>query len=165
MPLLEAESVRIAEGSRKLCLSWSGGTEPYRIRIILIETRTRILDANPAEGARWCSNEIDWKQGVYWLELTAGEATFHNGFFVVGQSEVPHLPPESLEGLSPNLQKTLEAAWLSSRGQGKWLWEAYIRIVPLCDTYRPAHDLCAALEAGQPPINPPAVTEEIQTKP
>ena len=153
-PLLAARPTRLVEGKRKLCLAWSGGNQPYRIRIVNSANQARVLDADLKSGPTWCSQEIDLKQGVYLLSLTSADSAFDSGFFVVGEKEAPVIPDLGT-GLDLELRTTIEAAWLSSQGNGVWLWEAYSRVVPLCDTYRPAQALCRSLENGNRPASAP----------
>lgn len=160
IPLLATQPARLVEGKRKICLAWTGGSEPFRLRIVNGATQTRLLDADRQSGQSWCSQQIDLKQGLYHLFLAGGDYDYEADFLVVGEKEVPAMPPAALTGLDSQLQQTLEAAWLSAQGDGIWQWEAYSRVVPLCDTDRAAEALCQSLERGERPTIVPDFGEK-----
>ena len=150
VPLLATPHQRLLEGHRKICLAWTGGSEPYRLRIVNKVTQRRLLDAERQSGQSWCSEELELVQGIYQLRLSGGDSVFESDFLVVGEAEVPQIPRDDLAGLSTELQRTVSAAWLSGKDRGVWQWESYSSVVPLCDTYRPAEALCRSQERGAP---------------
>lgn len=155
--LFEAQQVRVAAGRRNLYFAWDGGSSPYAITLYRQGVEEAIARVKDAEGPRLQIPLVDLVPGDYSIEiLDSKNQRWKRSFGVVSASDLPAGPPQLAKTNLPyQTRETLIAGWLAGQDEGKWMWEAYMRVSDLPADYAPAATLRNALENGSAPEPPP----------
>ncbi len=156
MPLLEnvTSPAHLVAGERPLHLQWYGGQPSYTVHIkqrrkflltqnsftTVIETEKMAFNVRPNK---------PYQSYRVIVRSNAENQMFTGGFRVV--TAAPELTkPTALETtkLPADFLKTVQAAWLATQEEGKWIFEAYQQAAELPE-YRPAILLKEVLARGK----------------
>ena len=155
IPLLEGPRI-LAAVKRPFCLSWQGGSPPYRIRLYHQYERKPFIEREPVKENSLKIEDLALSPGNYSLKINDAEGRkLQAKFTVVDPNEVPQMPyQEELRqrDWSEAAKITLHATWLAAQNDGKWIFESYQRVAGFADEYHPAFLLRNALAGGQRPV-------------
>lgn len=128
IPLLRGKQELVA-GQRDLEIAWSGGTAPYRVRI-LRRDGSEVRSEPSLAGELTSFRQVDLLPGAYSLEISDSDGQIHNASFsAVAAENAPAMPPlDGYQELSGSAQVVVRAMWLADQDDGQWLWEAYLRL-------------------------------------
>jgi hypothetical protein len=127
LPLI-VDDTTLIEGKRAVALAWQGGTAPYEVRIVRMDTQLpaavfRQVGVNRVVGT------VELTQGVYELVVTDSVGiSWQEKVVEVVKGKLPD-PPVELKALPVNVQRTMQSIWLAGIEQGKWALEAYTILV------------------------------------
>jgi len=116
--------------TRQLYLSWSGGTPPFRLRLVS-QTDGKDIIALVGIGERHVlAPRRELAEGNYLLEISdAADNVFEDLLRAVPAANLPVFPePAGLAGLDPNTARIIEAGWLGTTENGRWVIEAIQRL-------------------------------------
>ncbi len=137
VPVLTAERSLLAQGQRRLFVSWRGGASPFSA--VLSDAVSGQVLAR-ADGVRThCHAQLPAATIVpgarYRLAIIDGNGVREEDGDLYGAARMPLAPPELQEGAAPGVARALYfATWLSLLGSGEWTFEAEQQVVALsCD--------------------------------
>ena len=155
IPLLEGPMM-LAAVKRPFCLSWQGGSPPYRIRLYHQYERKPFIEREPVKENSLKIDNLALSQGNYSLKINDAEGRkLQAKFTVVDPNELPRMPHQEELGqrdLAEAAKITLHATWLAAQNDGKWIFESYQRVAGIADKYHPARMLRNELAAGKRPV-------------
>jgi hypothetical protein len=126
IPLLAAPQ-EIASGARVLAVSWRGGVGPFQLQV-LKDGGGRVAGAQDLGVREARLGPVGLTPGEYALRIEDRQGTVRQSrFTVVLPESVPKAPP-AFRQLGGAAQELLEAVWLAGRPEGRWSWEAYLRL-------------------------------------
>jgi hypothetical protein len=151
IPLLKLPNGRVAATHQQLHFAWLGGHPPYALH--LQNPRDESVNFGwTAVKARFTA-PVALPVGNYEIRITDETGQSAQGRFRITGEPLPR-DPEEPAGMDRELQDIYEAAWLASRGDGEWLFEAYQEACEHSSAYPPGRLLLQMLEAGQRPAPP-----------
>ncbi|GEM_PF-2555062 len=139
IPLLSEDNSKLLEGKRKIYLAWSGGQEPYQVRIFERKTGKHILpDKNIS--VRAIGHEYNLTEGEYQIKVRDANYNSVEGRFKVipkrdlrsNIADGVRKIQESPVLINENSKQTLLATWFASQGR-EWGFEAYQQIAEMTD--------------------------------
>ena len=153
VPLLGLAPV-LAAGRRDIDVVWEGGVAPFMVRLVQDGGGT-VAELGPLAERRAALGRVSLVPGDYGLRIDDARGTVRmTRVSVVAASAVPAPPAELRDAaLSGIAREVLESVWLAGRGDGRWSWEAYLRLGALGDDIT-ARRLRAELAAGRLPPAP-----------
>lgn len=149
IPLLPAGAT-IAAGRRAIDLAWTGGRPPFTVRLVR-DRRGEVAVATGLNSRRASLGVVEVAPGLHAVQVrdSAGVSRLAR-FLVVPPDSVPSFPGAGTAGWSGGSRLLLEAVWLAGIGDGRWSWEAWLRLDRLGEDETAAR-VRAELEAGRLP--------------
>lgn len=151
IPLLDPVPA-LGAGRRSLELAWRGGAPPFVVRLVQVDRRR---EAGRLQEIRDSTAEfpaLDLEPGEWLVEvIDSGQRTIQRGFRVVPAGDVPVPPDSALHGWSGLARQVLANVWLAGREDGRWAWEAWLRLAPAARTDPIAVRIRAELAEGRVP--------------
>jgi hypothetical protein len=151
IPLLDPLPT-LGAGRRSLELAWRGGAPPFGVRLVQVDRRR---EAGRLHGIRDSTAKLpalDLEPGEWLVEvIDSSQRTIQRGFRVVPAGEVPVPPDSALQGWSGLARQVLANVWLAGREDGRWAWEAWLRLAPAARTDPTAVRIRAELAEGRVP--------------
>jgi hypothetical protein len=149
-PLL-GSAAELGAGNRVLSVAWVGGKPPFAVRVVK-DGSGEIAGVSGVAGQSALLGRLALTPGDYGLRIEDAGATVRLvRFRVVPAGQLPRVPQEYLAPeLSGGTRTLIGALWLAGQGDGRWAWEAYLRLGTLRDDVV-AERLRAELAAGRLP--------------
>jgi hypothetical protein len=156
LPPLRDIPDRLQAGVRPLFLAWHGGHAPYRVSLVRAGVNGFILSVDNVRELRLRSEPLSLSPGSHILTVEdANGRQARAKLLVVSNDELPAAPDElTRSGLAPAARVTLFAAWLASREDQRWVFEAYQQASAVATTGSAAELLRNSLERGERPHPP-----------
>lgn len=155
--LLERRETPVAVSRQPLFLAWEGGLAPYNVLLRRFDDGAVMTSVD-----RLTYNRVRIDRGLDSpgrYEVTIGDSqgrSLRARLIAVPSQQVPVAPGElRRDTLQGPARRTLAAAWLSGREEGRWAFEAYQEVMMIGDEYRPAILLREQLERGEGPTGAP----------
>ncbi len=156
LPILQLWSGRIEAGTRQLHIAWRGGQGPFQITLRSATVASPLITQDGVVENYATFDETNLQPGTYQVRVSDSLTRHGEGTFtVVNSSDIPPLPTELQqyqEGNPP--RRLLEAGWLATQEGGKFVFEAYQRVVSLALMNPEANHMKERLETGWRPRLP-----------
>jgi hypothetical protein len=152
LPLFVHKRPVVAAGDRPFAVAWSGGTAPFRLRLVGEDDGAVAVTAEGlSESRRLPPRAVALAAGRYRLEVTdANGKTASVRFTAVDPAELPQPPGElQFDRLPTEMRTTATAAWLAGAEGGRWTLAALSLLATVADDYSPAEALRLALTVGE----------------
>lgn len=153
VPLL-GTSQELGAGNRDLEVAWQGGESPFSVQVVN-EGSGQITTVTGVNKHAVSLGRVELVPGEYGLRIEDSRGTVRQiRFTVVPRTMLPS-PPTTYRSdkLSGGAQLLLTSAWLAGKTEGRWTWEAFLRLSTLRGD-RTAERMRAELTAGRlPPGN------------
>lgn len=150
LPLLDWDS-KIAAGSRTLSIPWGGGEGPFEIRLTMNgNDKNPLAYASNVSARSIIFKGVSLRPGKYTVTVSGKRGDSVRGFFqVINSKEIPQMPQSmTKENVGGYPLELLYAWWLSSSGNGEFVFEAYQQIASLDDSKKEISRLKAFFEQG-----------------
>jgi len=138
MPLAPFGKSRLISGDRLFYLSWEGGTPPFQVDLAS-EKNGQIFVINSLDSRNISAVPVLLEEGRYRLVVRDSTQELATNLEVVSAVVQPsgHNVLDRVV-LPEEVESTLRAAWLASHESREWMLEAYQKVSPLAEFYRPA---------------------------
>lgn len=116
--------------TRSLYLSWSGGTPPFRLRLVRQADGKEVMAFAGIGERHVLAPRREFADGDYLLEISdAADNVFEDLLRAVPAANLPAFPEAAgLTGLDPHTARIIEASWLGTTENGRWVIEAMQRL-------------------------------------
>lgn len=142
---LDNGAARIAAGKRHLAVGWRGGTPQYTVRFYADNRSTPLLTESRIQGSQLVirSRRVRLSPGDYLIRIIDGRGKKVEGrFTAVDAPRIPDPPADLAPAwVSREAKQVIAAYWLAGQENGRWAYEAYLRVATLSASYGPAKDL------------------------
>lgn len=156
LPILQLWSSQIEAGTRPLYITWRGGQGPFQISLWRATTSSPLITHDSLVENYATLEETNLNPGTYQIQVR--DSLNHQGtgtFTVVSSSDLPPLPTELQQYQEEHPpRRLLEAGWLATQEGGKFVFEAYQRVVSLALMNPEANQMKERLETGWRPRLP-----------
>jgi len=131
-------------------LAWTGGRPPFTVRLVR-DGKGEVAAAAGLNTRRASLGEVDIQPGLHAVHVrdSAGVSRLAR-VLVVPPDSVPSLQGAGTAGLSGGSRLLLESVSLAGMGDGRWSWEAWLRLGRLGEDETAAR-VRAELEGGRLP--------------
>lgn len=152
-PLLMHEPLLMVGPRSDICLAWAGGLAPYRIQLRHIEHKSEFVEIDSISETKQCLEAELLPGQNYILSIHSAEKyIFETDLKIIGIEQLPATPSVSFSTkISPEMEATLYASWLSAQQNNRWLFESYQLLSSFKDQYRPAALVMQSLSEGRAP--------------
>lgn len=149
VPYLSKRFMLLA-GKRPLYLSWSGGTAPYRVKLIRLSDMKDVFDVGEIRERSTITPTSELVEGEYLLEIIdATQTAYEESIRVVAPTRQPAFPdPQALAQLPENSARLVKASWLGSTENGRWVIEAMQQLHALAVSTPTAASVLQRVEQG-----------------
>lgn len=156
LPPFDGTPGRLQAGTRPLFVAWKGGKPPYRVTLGRDGADALLVSLTGLSEPRVRTHNVVLASGTYVLVVEGAEGGQDRArVIVVPPGQVPVAPDELVRSeIAPAVRSTLFAAWLASRDDGVWVYEAYQQASMVATPGSPADLLRNALERGERPTGP-----------
>ena len=147
-------AAELGAGNRMVEVAWQGGKPPFAVQVVK-DGSGEIGGVTGVAGQSASLGRLVLTPGEYGVRIEDSRRTVRLvRFRVVPPGQLPKVPQEYLAPeLSGGTRTLIGALWLAGQGDGRWAWEAYLRLGTLPDDVV-ADKLRAELAAGRlPPAN------------
>lgn len=147
-------AAELGAGNRVVEVAWVGGKPPFGVQIVK-DGAGEIAGVTGVAAQSALLGRFPLTPGEYGLRIEDSRRTVRLvRFRVVPAGQLPRVPPEYLAPeLSGGTRTLIGALWLAGQGDGRWAWEAYLRLGTLRDD-AVAERMRAELATGRlPPAN------------
>lgn len=131
VPLLGA-APEVGADNRQLEVAWAGGKPPFTVQLVK-DGVGAVRGVAEVAGQSASLGKFALIPGEYGLRIADARGTSRlTRFRVVEVKDLPSPPPEyDMSGLSGGTRTLLGALWLAGLEDGRWAWEAYLRLLAL----------------------------------